>query len=74
MRYQTSDSHKTNSMIHKSVGYIVVLHSPIILIINQYVSRKIFYIMTTTVTMKDAILIISKTSPFIPNAWRPIHI
>jgi len=68
MRYQTSGSHKTNSIIHKYVGYIVVLnqlliHSPTILMMNQYVkdyklSRQIFYIMTTVVTVKSSILLV----------------
>lgn len=68
MRYQTSGSHKTHPKIHKYVGYVVVLnqlcvHSPTILMMNQYVhdyalSRKIFYIMTATVTMKSAILLV----------------
>ncbi|CAF0929274.1 unnamed protein product [Adineta steineri] len=68
MRYQTSGSHKTDSIMHKYVGYIVVLnqlliHSPTILIMNQYVvhyalSRKIFYMMTTVVTMKNAVLLV----------------
>ncbi|CAF1361601.1 unnamed protein product [Adineta steineri] len=68
MRYQTSGSHKTNSLIHKYVGYIVVLnqllvHSPTILMMTQYVkdyvlARKIFYIMTTIVTIKNAIMLV----------------
>ncbi|CAF3978482.1 unnamed protein product [Rotaria sp. Silwood2] len=67
-RYQTSGSHKTYSIIHKYVGYIIVLnqllvHSPTILMMNQYVkdyalSRKIFYMMTTLVTVKSSIMLV----------------
>jgi len=68
MRYQTSGSYKTHPKFHKYVGYIVVtnqllIHSPTILLMNRYVkdyvySRQIFYIMTTVVTVKSAILLV----------------